>query len=137
MRYLVFGGAVLALAACDAGESDTMADADVMAEDTMVADAGGPMAADGMPTPGTYRITDADGEVSTEIVNADGTFTSTSADGTVESGRWVQKSPEQFCVTMDEEGAQEECFDEMINEDGVWLSTDADGTSSTVERIDP
>lgn len=131
MKYLFPVAALAVLAACSAGEADAPAEAEAPAEAAV------PMAADGQPTAGTYRVTNAEGATSTEVLLEDGTFTSTAADGTETTGTWEQKTPAIFCVTMNEEGAEQACYDEAVDEDGVWTSTNPeDGATSIVERIE-
>lgn len=93
-------------------------------------------AADGGPVYGTFRITSPENEISVETVNEDGTIAITYADDRVETGRWVQRPPNLFCVTMDYEGAEEACFAESVNKDGVWISYDpVEQTTSYIQRI--
>lgn len=94
------------------------------------------LAADGQPATGTYKVTTADGEVVMEEVRADGTYVATIDGEVVETGSWVQKSPEQYCYTTDEEGATEQCNAEAIDANGVWTSTDPEGNVATVERVE-
>lgn len=94
------------------------------------------MAADGQPTPGNYKVTLGNGSVIMEEVRADGTYTATMEDGSTESGKWEQKTPELYCTTSDEEGAEQTCNEEMIDENGVWTSKDPEtGESAVVERV--
>ncbi|MXO62360.1 hypothetical protein [Qipengyuania oceanensis] len=100
------------------------------------------MAADGQSPVGTYKITLADGSEYTEVLSPDGTYTSTGPDGQVESGRWEQRSPEQYCSVKDEQFREEgdsdemECSTEGIDEAGVWTSTNTKGETVTVARAD-
>ena len=82
------------------------------------------------------------GDVFTEELKPDGTYIQTDADGTVvETGRWVQKSPQDYCWTVDEQYREEgdtgaeKCNTEAVGADGVWTSTNADGETATVERM--
>ena len=130
MKRIMLVAALATVAACSRSEPAPEATEEAAAPATQ------PLAADGQPTPGTYRITTSDGTVFMEEVKADGTYVQTDADGTVvETGRWVQKSPEQYCYTKDEEGAVEECNTETVSEAGVWTSTNPEGEVATVERV--
>lgn len=100
------------------------------------------LAADGQPAPGMYRVTLEDGTVFNEEVKADGTYIQTDAEGkVVETGRWEQKSPEQYCTVVDEQYRKEgdtgeqKCNTEGIGADGVWTSTNSEGKTATVERV--
>lgn len=132
MKKIILLASIAALAACAQGEAD--ADADTAEE--VVEAAPEVVAADGLPTPGNYKVTLANGDVVMEEVRADGTYTATMADGTIENGTWEQKSPDVYCTTSDEEGAEQSCNNEAIDENGVWSSTDPDsGETATVERV--
>lgn len=135
MKYIALAAALVAVSACSPAEPEDAAGADTMAvEDTAIVEAS--MAADGMPTPGTYEVTNSAGDVTTEVLNEDGTYMSTYADGTVETGNWEQRSPAEFCAQA--ESAEEmTCFAESVDENGVWSSIDPnDGEVSTVVRVD-
>ncbi len=93
------------------------------------------LAADGQPAIGNYKVTTSEGEVIMEEVRADGTYVGTANGEVVETGRWEQKSPEQYCYTNDEEGAVKQCNTEEVDENGVWTSRDPEGNVSTVERV--
>lgn len=136
MRYFAIAAALFAVTACSPTATEEPTAADATSVEAVATAEPAAMAADGKPTAGTYRITDADGTVSTEVLAEDGTFTSTAADGKVETGRWEQKSTDVFCVTMDAEGAKQECYNEAIDANGVWSSTDSEGSTSTVERVE-
>ena len=142
MKKLATITAVALLAACSqeapAPEADT-ADQTAMSEEATAPTE--VMAADGQPAAGMYKVTDAEGKVWMENLKADGTYTSTDESGTVtETGRWVQKTPEQYCYTVDQQyvdddtPAGEQCNTETVNADGVWTSTNSDGETVTVER---
>ncbi len=130
MKRLIVAAAVVALAGCNQSEPAPAPEATTAA----VAE---PMAADGKPTAGKYKITTADGKTMMEEVKADGTYVDTDADGkVVETGTWVQKSPTQYCYTKAEEGATEVCNTEGVDANGVWTSTNPEGKSATVERVE-
>lgn len=132
MKRLIIAAAVVALAGCN---SEAPApEATATAEATTAAAA--PMAADGKPTPGNFKITTADGKVVMEEVKADGTYVDTMDGKVVETGRWVQKSPTEYCYTKDGEGAKEVCNTEGVDAKGVWTSTNSEGKTATVERIE-
>ncbi|MEP5937203.1 MAG: hypothetical protein ABJ239_02645 [Erythrobacter sp.] len=96
-------------------------------------EAAGPVALDGEPSTGTYRIVTAEGTEITQEVRADGTYTNTVGEES-ETGTWEQKSPEVFCSKSDDE-EEMGCSTESLTEDGVWQSVDDDGAVSTVERV--
>lgn len=132
MKRLIIAAAVVTLAGCN---SEAPApEATATAEATTAAAA--PMAADGKPTPGNFKITTADGKVVMEEVKADGTYVDTMDGKVVETGRWVQKSPTEYCYTKDGEGAKEVCNTEGVDAKGVWTSTNSEGKTATVERIE-
>lgn len=93
-----------------------------------------PVALDGEPSVGTYKVTGSDGSELIQEVRADGTFTNTSGEET-ETGTWEQKSPELFCSKSDDEEGEMSCSTESMTEDGVWQSVDEDGETSIVERV--
>lgn len=95
------------------------------------------VAADGGPAVGKWKITRPDGTSFNSETRADGTWVDTMADGTTRTGKWVQKSPELFCSTPDEEGAVETCYEEKVDENGVYTSKDPNtGEVSVVERLE-
>lgn len=144
MKHIVLMAALASLAACSETEeaaADAPEEIAAAPADTELAMAQ-PMAADGQPVPGRYRITTGDGMVFMEDVNADGTYTQTDESGAVvETGRWNQRSPAEYCYTPDEQyvdedtPAGERCNTEGVDAAGVWTSTDPDGRSATVERV--
>ena len=101
MRRFLLVAALAAVAACSQSEPAPEVTEEAAASVTQ------PLAADGQPTVGNYRITTSEGEVIMEDVRADGTYVATVDGEIVETGRWDQKSPEQYCYTKDEEGAVE------------------------------
>ena len=129
MKKIVAVAALAIVTACSQAETEAEAEP---TEEAVVEEAA-VMAADGQPPAGTYTVTDAEGVEYTEVLLEDGTYTSTGPDGTVESGTWVQKSPDTYCYTP--EGEEERCNTETIDENGVWTSTDTEGNSSTVVRV--
>lgn len=132
MKKYVLMASLAAVAACSQAETAPEPEA---AEEA--AEAAQPLALDGKPTPGTYKITRENGDVMMEDVRADGTYMATMPDGSVENGTWEQPSPDVFCSTTDEEGAEQECVDEKYGENGEWLSTGREtGSTSIVERVE-
>lgn len=129
MRLIILVAALATVAACSQSEPAPEATEEAAAPEAQ------PLAADGQPTVGNYKITTSEGQVIMEEVRADGTYVAT-IDGKVdETGKWEQKSPEQYCYTKDEEGAMQECNTEGVDDKGVWTSTDAEGNVATVERV--
>lgn len=130
MKKFIALAAVAALGAC-AGQEEAPAE-----EATEEVAEAGPIAADGLPTPGMYKVTLANGDVIMEEVREDGTYTATMADGSTESGTWSQPSPDKYCMTSEGEDSEENCNDEKIDENGVWVSTDSEsGETAVVERV--
>jgi hypothetical protein len=136
MKKIILLAAVAALAACSKSEPAPEATEAATAPEAAPAVAAEPLAADGKPSVGMFRVTTAEGEVVMEELKADGTYVDTVDGKVVETGRWNQKSPEQFCFTKDEEGATEKCNTEGVDANGVWTSTNAEGKTATVERIE-
>ncbi|MXO74568.1 hypothetical protein GRI40_04940 [Altererythrobacter aerius] len=131
---LLAGLAMLGACAQEAPTASEPADA-VAAATPSPAAAAAVMAADGQPPVGRYRITAGDGQVFNEELRADGTYVQTDQAGaTVETGRWNQKSPTEFCFTADKPDATEVCNTEKV-ENGVWTSTDPEGRTAKVERV--
>jgi hypothetical protein len=138
MKKIVLVAALATLAACQQQEAAPAPapEASTEAVATPAADAG-PLAADGKSPVGMYEITTSEGEVFREEVRADGTYSDTDKNGkVVETGKWEQKSPSQFCSTSDEAGAKERCNTEGVDAAGVWTSTNPDGKTATVKRIE-
>ena len=138
MKRIIVIAALATVAACSepapAPEATADAGAEAAAEATPAA-AAQTVAADGQPSTGTFKVTTSDGKVFTEEVKPDGTYVQTQDGKVVETGKWVQKSPSQYCVTKDEAGATEKCNTEQIDANGVWTSVDPEGKTSTVERV--
>lgn len=133
MKKFVLVAALAAVSACSQSETPAEPEAvETAAEAAPIAT----VAADGGPSTGNFKITREDGSVFTEEVRSDGTYTSTSADGVAETGKWVQKTPNEYCTTEDAAGAVEVCHTETVSEDGVWTSVDPEGETGTVERIE-
>ena len=53
----------------------------------------------------------------------------------VDTGKWVQKSPGEFCYTKDEPNPKQRCGAEKVDEKGVWTSTNPEGKVSTIVRM--
>jgi len=135
MRKIFAVAAIAAVAACSPAEGE--AEPEAVEEVAEAEEEAGGIAADGNPTPGNYRVTLSNGDVVMEEVREDGTYSATNADGSVETGTWEQKSPEIYCTTEDEEGAEQDCNEEMINEEGVWISRDEGSEEyAIVERVE-
>ncbi|SFP32672.1 hypothetical protein [Qipengyuania nanhaisediminis] len=139
MRKLILAASAAILAGCSQAAEEEVVDEPVE-EPAMVDESG--IAADGQATPGVYRVTSSDGNVYDEDVRADGTYTQSLNGEVVETGRWDQKSPSQYCYTVDEAyvdedtPAGEQCNTEQIGEDGVWTSTNPAGETAVVERVE-
>ena len=134
MKKIVFVAALAALAACSKPDAAPVADATEQAA-AIAAPAAQTVAADGKPSTGTYKITTADGKVYMEEDKPDGTYVETQDGKVTETGKWVQKSPEQFCTTKDEAGAKERCGTEKVDDKGVWTSVNPDGKTVTIVRV--
>lgn len=132
MDKIMLVAALAALGACSQAETANTADEGEAAG--QIAEAA-PMAADGSPPHGRFKVTQADGSVQTEDVREDGTYTAVNADGEITTGTWRQK-PGEYCNTLDQEGAVERCHKESIDENGVWISLDPEGEQAIVERIE-
>lgn len=131
MKKIMLLVAIAAVSACSKPEPAAEAEATPVA----VASAEANIAADGKSSVGKYKITLANGNVVTEEVKADGTYADMVDGKVIETGKWVQKSPSQYCYTKDKEAAVEECNAEKV-ENGVWTSTNPKGETSKVERIE-
>ncbi|ANY20034.1 hypothetical protein A6F68_01519 [Tsuneonella dongtanensis] len=137
MKRLIAMAAVAALAACSQPAPEADAEADAAAAEAAAPAETTTMAADGKPSTGKYEVTMADGTKHTVDVMPDGTYKVTGADGAaIDSGKWVQKSPEQYCETSDKEGSNEVCYTEKF-ENGVYTSLNPEtGETATVVRIE-
>ena len=131
MKKIALIAALAVVSACSQGDAEPEA----AATEEAATETAEPVALDGKPSVGTYTVTGADGSSITQEVRADGTFTNTAGEDT-ESGTLEQKSPDVFCTTRDEEGAEQQCSNEAMTEDGVWQSVDSDGEISVVERVE-
>ena len=134
MKKIVLVAALATLAACSKPDTAPTAEATEQAA-AIVAPAAQTVAADGKPSTGTFTVTTSEGEVLTEEVKADGTYVQTKDGKVVETGKWVQKSPEIYCTTKDEAGAKERCGTEKVDDKGVWTSVNPDGKTATVVRV--
>ena len=136
MKRIIAVAALAALAACSKPAEAPAAPAEATAEAAPAA-ATEPLAADGKPTVGKYKVTRADGSVVMDDLRADGTFVTTLADGKTETGKWEQKGPNLYCATEDKEGAKQLCFDEKVDDKGVYTSKHPEtGEVSTVVRVE-
>ncbi len=135
MKRIMFFAALAAVAACSEADTPTEPTEDVAMPEAQALPETQALAADGQPAAGNYKVTTSEGVVIMEELRADGTYVGTVDGEVVETGTWVQKSPEQYCYTEDEEGATEQCNTEGVDENGVWTSTDPEGNVATVERI--
>ncbi|WP_428027810.1 hypothetical protein [Altererythrobacter sp.] len=132
MKKIMLVAAMVGIAACSQADNAPAPDATEEAAEAAPAN----IAADGLPSEGTYKVTLADGSVQMEELKADGTYVATVDGKVVESGTWEQKAPETYCYTTDEEGAEQVCNAESVGADGVWTSTNPDGETATVERVE-
>lgn len=129
--------AIAALSACSKQEAPPTADATSEAAATDAAAAAtSATAADGKSAAGTYKVTSSDGKVFTEVDKPDGSYETTQDGKVVETGKWVQRSPAQFCFTKDEPNPKERCTSEKVDEKGVWTSVNPEGKTSTVVRVE-
>lgn len=136
MKKLIALAASAALAGCSQPASEPETEATEAAAPA-AAETATTMAADGKPSTGKFEVTMKDGTKITADVKPDGTFQVTDADGkVVDTGKWVQKSPEQYCETSDKEGSKEVCYTEKF-ENGVYTSLNPEtGETATVVRIE-
>lgn len=136
MKKIVLVAALAALAACSREEAPAPEAAEEAA--AAPAEAAQTLAADGKPSHGKFEVTRADGTKLTADVKPDGTFSVADAAGTViDTGKWVQKSPELYCETSDKPGSKEKCYNEQVDDKGVYTSKDPDtGEVATVVRVE-
>ncbi len=137
MKRIIAIAAIAAIAACSKPAPAPEATSEVPMEATAeasTAPVAETVAADGKSSAGMFKVTTGEG-VFMEDVKADGTYVQTKDGKTVETGKWVQKSPSQYCYTKDEKDAKEACNTEQVDEKGVWTSKDAEGKVATVERV--
>jgi hypothetical protein len=133
MKRIIVIAALAAAAACSKPAPAPEATAEASAEATTAS--AEPLAADGKPSPGKFKVTAHDGKVIMEEVKADGTYVDTVDGKVVETGRWEQKSPSQYCFTKDEKDAKQACNTEGVDAKGVWTSTNEKGETATVVRL--
>ena len=133
MKKLLAFAALAALAACSKPAPAPEAEATTAAEAAPAAAQN--IAADGKSSVGMFKVTTHDGKTVMEDVKADGTYVDTVDGKVVETGRWNQKSPSQYCYTSDEKDAVEKCGEEKV-ENGVWTSKNPKGEVATVVRIE-
>ena len=134
MKRIIVIAALAAVAACSQPAPEASAEKAAEAP----AAAAQTLAADGKPSHGKFTVTHKDGKVHTAEVKPDGTYSVTDADGKVmETGKWEQKSQEQYCETSDKEGAKQKCYEEKVDDKGVYTSKDPEtGDVSTVVRVE-
>jgi putative hemolysin len=132
MKKMLVLAALAAVSACSKPAPAPEAEASAAPE--VSAPAASSLAADGGPAHGTYQVTDSEGKVMMDEVKPDGTYSTTIDGKVIDTGKWEQKSPSQYCFTKDKEGATQECAEEKV-EGGVWTSKGPDGKVSTIERV--
>ncbi len=137
MKHMIAVVAVLALAACSKPAEAPDAATETTAEAT-AAPAAETLAADGKASYGTFKVTHKDGKVHTAVVKPDGTYSVADAgEKVVETGKWEQKSQEQYCETADKAGAKQKCYTEKVDDKGVYTSKDPEtGDVATVTRVE-
>jgi hypothetical protein len=138
MKKLVLVAALATLSACQQEAAPAPeATPDTAAATAATAAPAGSMAADGKSPIGKFQITTHDGKVFTEEVKADGSYVQTDAAGkVVETGKWEQKSPTQYCFTTNEKDAKQVCNTEGVDAAGKWTTTNAKGETATVVRVE-
>ena len=134
MKRIIAIAALATVSACSQPAPAPEATEEAAAEPAVPA-AGESVAADGKSSVGTFKVTTSDGKVLMEEVKADGTYVQTIDGKIVQTGKWVQKSPSQYCSTKDEPDATEECNTEQVDANGVWTSVDPEGKTARVERV--
>ena len=133
MKRIIVIAALAAVAACSQPAPEPSAEKAAEAP----AAAAQTLAADGKPSHGKFTVTGKKGTHTAEV-KPDGTYSVTDADGKVmETGKWEQKSQEQYCETSDKEGAKQKCYEEKVDDKGVYTSKDPEtGDVSTVVRVE-
>ena len=137
MRRIILVAILAGVAACSKPAPTPEATSEAPMEATAeasAAPAAETVAADGKSSVGTFKITGEKG-VFMEEDKADGTYVTSQNDKVVETGKWVQKSPSEFCYTADKKDAKEACNTEQVDEKGVWTSKNPDGKIATIERV--
>lgn len=134
MKRFIVIAALASVAACSEPAPAPEPAAEAAAEAAPAAETA-TVAADNKPSVGKFKVTTAKG-VFVEEVKPDGTYVQTKDGKVTETGKWVQKSPSQYCYTKDAEGAKEVCNTEQVDDKGVWTSVDPEGKTATVERIE-
>jgi len=134
MKKIILVAGIVTLAACSQPEATE--DAAPTEEATEAAAA--TTAADGGPSFGIFEVTLADGTKIVDTLSEDGTYETKDADGKViETGKWEQKSPEEYCATPDAEGAEQVCYEEHVDENGLYTSKNPKtGEVATVVRVE-
>jgi len=132
MKKIFVIAALAAVSACS--KPAPAPDAEASATQTADASTAGPVAADGKPSAGKFKITTADGKTLIEEDKADGTYSTTQDGKVVETGKWDQKAGGLFCFTKDGKDAKQQCNEEKV-ENGVWTTKSPDGKVSIVERV--
>jgi len=136
MKKIIVAAGLAAVAACSQ-PAPAPEPTEAASAEAAPAAAAETLAADGKPSHGTFKVTGKDGTTHTAEVKPDGTYVVTAADGKVtDTGKWEQKSPEQYCETSDKEGSKQKCYAEKVDDKGVYTSTDPEtGEVSTVVRV--
>lgn len=132
MKKIVLVAALAAVSACS--KPTPSPEAEATATQAQDASTAGTVASDGKSSVGKFKITTHDGKIVMEEDKADGTYVTMLDGKVVETGKWEQKSPNNFCFTKDAKDAKQECNEEKV-ENGVWTTKNAKGEVSTVERI--
>lgn len=134
MKKILAFAALAALSACS--QPAPAPEASATADATDAAAAATNIAADGKPSVGKYEVTRPNGKKYTTEAKPDGTYAVTLDGKVVETGKWEQKSPAQYCETADKPDAKQKCYDEKVDDKGVYTSTDPDnGEVATVVRV--
>lgn len=133
MKRIILVAVLAGVAACSKPAPTPEAAAESTTEAAPAA-AAEPVAADGKSSVGTFKVT-TDKGVFMEEDKADGTYVSTKDGKVTETGKWVQKSPSEFCYTKDEKDAKEVCNTEQVDAKGAWTSKNPEGKVATIERV--